>query len=90
MAKEKDDKKKDKITIRRMIGNVWYLIKYAGRYDRPLVLKIMLLNICLLTGMAVNDTFILREIINGLTGEAEFGEIMVYLVISLVLVVFLE
>ena len=59
----------EKITIRRMVGNVSYLLKYASKYDRPLIVKIMVLNILLLSGMAVNDTFILKMIINRLTGQ---------------------
>ncbi|MBQ4184982.1 MAG: ABC transporter ATP-binding protein [Saccharofermentanaceae bacterium] len=80
----------EKITIRRMVGNVSYLLKYAAKYDRPLIVKIMVLNILLLSGMAVNDTFILKMIINRLTGQYEFKEVIVLLLISLVLVVFLE
>ena len=80
----------EKITIRRMVGNVSYLLKYASKYDRPLIVKIMVLNILLLSGMAVNDTFILKMIINRLTGQYEFKEVIVLLLISLVLVVFLE
>ena len=85
-----DKKKENKITVRQMISNVMYLLKYAARYDKPLILKIMILNILLLTGMAVNDTFILKMIINRLTGKMQFKEIVILLLISLVLVVFLE
>ncbi len=93
MRKEDKKKRKDKeenISIRQMIKNVGYLIRYASRYDRPLIVKIMFLNIFLLSGMAFNDTFILKMIINGLIGKTEFSKIMVLLLISLVLVVFLE
>ncbi|MCR4748696.1 MAG: ABC transporter ATP-binding protein/permease [Lachnospiraceae bacterium] len=93
MRKEDKKKRKDKeenISIRQMIKNVGYLIRYASRYDRPLIVKIMFLNIFLLSGMAFNDTFILKMIINGLIGKTEFSRIMVLLLISLVLVVFLE
>ncbi|MBP5491219.1 MAG: ABC transporter ATP-binding protein [Clostridiales bacterium] len=89
-TRRKDKEKKEKITIRQMIRNVMYLIRYAGKYDRPLIVKIMVLNILLLSGMAANDTFILKMIINGLTGNMAFKNIMVLLLISLVLVVFLE
>ena len=90
ITRRKDKLKEEKITIREMIGNVTYLLKYAGRYDKPLILKIMILNILLLSGMAANDTFILKLIINGLTGNMAFKNIMVLLLISLVLVVILE
>lgn len=85
----KEDKK-DKITIRRLIGNVVYMIRYAAKYDKPLIMRIIILNVLLLSGMAVNDTFILKLIINGLTGKAEFSDIVGILLISLVLVMCLE
>ena len=56
--------KKDKITVGRLIGNVTYMIKYAAKYDRPLIIRIIILNVLLLSGLAVNDTFILNMIIN--------------------------
>ena len=90
LSRRKDKLKEEKITIREMIGNVSYLLKYAGKYDKPLILKIMILNIILLSGMAANDTFILKMIINGLTGNMEFKNIMILLLVSLVLVVVLE
>ena len=90
ISRRKDKLKQEKITIRQMIRNVMYLLKYAGKYDRPLILKIMILNILLLSGMAANDTFILKMIINGLTGNMAFRNIMILLLISLVLVVVLE
>ncbi len=89
-SQRKDKEKKEKITIRQLIRNVMYLLKYAARYEKSLILKIMILNILLLSGMAANDTFILKMIINGLTGDMEFKGIMILLLISLVLVVFLE
>ena len=89
-SRRKDKEKDEKITVRKMIGNVMYLLKYAARYDRPLVMKIMIFNILLLSGMAANDTFILKMIINRLTGKVEFNEIIILLLISLVLVVVLE
>lgn len=90
LSRRKDKLKEEKITIREMIGNVSYLLKYAGKYDKPLIMKIMILNILLLSGMAANDTFILKMIINGLTGNMEFKNIMILLLVSLVLVVVLE
>ena len=41
ITRRKDKLKEEKITIREMIGNVTYLLKYAGRYDKPLILKII-------------------------------------------------
>ena len=86
----KTNEKSEKITVRRLVGNVTYMIKYAAKYDKPLIIRIIVLNVLLLSGMAVNDTFILKMIINGLTGKAEFSDIVFILLISLVLVVCLE
>ena len=86
----KNNENKEKITIRRLIGNVTYMVRYAAKYDRPLIIRIIILNVLLLSGMAVNDTFILKMIINGLTGKARFEDIVVILLISLVLVMCLE
>ncbi|MBR5975754.1 MAG: ABC transporter ATP-binding protein [Clostridiales bacterium] len=83
-------KMEEKISIRTMIRNVTYLIRYAARYDRPLIARIMILNILLLSGMAANDTFILKLIINGLTGDMTFNRIMALLLISLLIVVSME
>lgn len=84
------DDRKEKITIRRMINNAAFMIRYAAQYDRPLIVKIILLNIFLKAGKAVNDTFILKMIINGLTGKTEVSSIVIILLISLALVVSLE
>ena len=84
MGKEKG------ISIRRIIQNTVFMIKYAARYDKPLIIKIMVLFVLSKAGKAVNDTFILKMIINGLTGKAEFSQIMTVLLISFVLVICLE
>ncbi|SCW50821.1 ATP-binding cassette, subfamily B [Ruminococcaceae bacterium YRB3002] len=83
-------KKKDSISIRRIIQNAVFMIKYAARYDKPLITKIIILFVLSKAGKAVNDTFLLKMIINGLTGKEEFAKIMTVLIISLVLVVCLE
>ena len=83
-------KNKEKISIGRIIKNTFFMIKYAAKYDRPLIVKIMLLFILSKAGKAVNDTFILKMIINSLTGKTAFSEIIAILLVSLVLVVCLE
>ena len=61
--RKKSKKKEEKITIRHMVSNVLYMVRYAAKYDKPLIIKIILLNVILRSGMAVNDTFILKMII---------------------------
>lgn len=82
--------KKVKVPIRRMIRNAVFMIKYAARYDKPLIIRIIILFVLSKAGMAANDTFILKIIINGLTGKTPFSEIVVVLIISLVLVICME
>ncbi|MBQ2183544.1 MAG: ABC transporter ATP-binding protein [Lachnospiraceae bacterium] len=86
MAKNKEDK----ISIRRLISNTAFMIKYAAKYDRPLIIKIFLMNLILKAAMSLNGTFILKMIIDGLTGKATFGDIAIILLISLALVVCIE
>lgn len=84
------DDKKNKISIKRMISNTIFMIKYAAHYDKPLITKIIVLYVLSKAGTAVNDTFILKMIINGLTGKTAFNKIVIVLCISFVLVVALE
>ena len=84
------DNKKNKISIKRMISNTIFMIKYAAHYDKPLITKIIILYVLSRAGSAANDTFILKMIINGLTGKTAFSKIVIVLCISFVLVVALE
>ena len=82
--------KKNTISIKRIITNAIFMIKYACRYDRKLVINIILLAIIIRAGSALNETFILRMIINALMGQAGFGDISMLLLISLALVFCIE
>ncbi len=84
------DNTKNKISIKRMISNTIFMIKYAAYYDKPLITKIIVLYVLSRAGSAANDTFILKMIINGLTGKTAFSKIVIVLCISFVLVVALE
>ena len=86
MAKNKEDK----ISIKRLISNTAFMIKYAAKYDKPLIVKIFLMNVILKSAMALNGTFILKMIIDGLMGKSDFGDIVIILLISLALVVCIE
>ncbi|MBO4243379.1 MAG: ABC transporter ATP-binding protein [Clostridiales bacterium] len=81
---------KQNISIKKIVQNASFMIRYAAKYDRSLIVKIILLNVFLRAGNAVNSTFILKMIINGITGKEEFSKIVVILVISLILVIALE
>ena len=66
------------------------MIKYASRYDRPLIIKIILLYVMSKGCSAINATFILKMIINGLNGKASLSELMIVLGISFILVICME
>ena len=82
--------KQESISIRRMIGNAAFMMRYAAKYDRPLVIRILLLSVLLKSGAAVTDTFILKMIINGVVGKTPFAEIAAVLLVSLILVFCIE
>ena len=86
MAKNKEDK----ISIKRLISNTAFMIKYAAKYDKPLIVKIFMMNVILKSALALNGTFILKMIIDGLMGKSDFGDIVIILLISLALVVCIE
>ena len=70
------DKKETSVSIRRIIQNTVFMIKYAAKYDRALINKIIVLFVASKAITALNDTFILKMIINGLTGKAEFSSLI--------------
>ena len=72
MAKNKEEK----ISIRRLISNTAFMIKYAAKYDRPLIIKIFIMNVLLKSAMALNGTFILKMIIDGLMGKSSFSDMI--------------
>ena len=72
-------KNKDKISIRRLISNTAFMIRYAAAYDKPLIIKIFIMNVILKSAMALNGTFILKMIIDGLMGKSGFEDIVVIL-----------
>ncbi len=67
MSKEK----KDKISMKRLISNVFYVVKYALRHDKKLPLS-YIVSQCVFRGIgAFIDTFLLMEIINVFTTTAD-------------------
>ena len=67
MSKEK----KDKISMKRLISNVFYVVKYALRHDKKLPLS-YIVSQCIFRGIgAFMDTFLLMEIINIFTTTAD-------------------
>ena len=48
------DKKETTVSIKRIIQNTIFMIKYAARYDKPLIIKIIALVVLSRAGKAVN------------------------------------
>lgn len=64
-------KKQDNLTIKRLISNVFYVLKYAFGHDRTMALSYMI-GRCIFLGMGTFiNTFLLMRIINILTTTAD-------------------
>lgn len=75
--------KQDKITIKRLVSNVFYVLKYAFRHDRTMALS-YIVGRCIFFGAGTfMDTFLLMEIINILTTTADITDIIKVLAVML-------
>lgn len=80
MSKEN---KKDKISIKRLISNVFYILKYVLRHDKKLPLS-YIISRCVFAGIgAYIDTFLLMEIINIFTTTADIESVIKVLALML-------
>ncbi len=78
--------KKEKLGMKRLISNVAYIMKYAYRHDKVMSAAYVI-SLCVNDGLgAFINTFILKEIIDTLTGGADIRRIVMLLGIQLVLV----
>ena len=81
----KISKKKDKITIKRLISNVIYVLKYAFRHDSFMAVS-YIVSRCFFMGAGVYmDTFLLKDIIDIFTTTADLGSVIKVLAVMLVL-----
>ena len=75
---------KDKISMKRLISNVLYVVKYAVRHDKKLPLS-YIVSQCVFRGIgAFIDTFLLMEIINILTTTADIVSVVKVLAVMLI------
>ena len=73
----------DKITIKRLISNVFYVLKYAFGHDRTMALS-YITGRCIFLGTGTfMDTFLLMRIINILTTTADIVSVIKVLAIML-------
>ena len=81
----KNEKKKDKIKMKRLISNVLYVVKYAFRHDKKLPLS-YIVSRCVFMGLgAFIDTFLLMQIIDIFTTTADVLSVVKVLAVMLVL-----
>ncbi len=84
----KNEKKKDKIKMSRLISNVFYVLKYAFRHDKKMALS-YIVSRCVFMGIgAFIDTFLLMEIINIFTTTADILSVVKVLAVMFVLYAF--
>ncbi|MBR4112151.1 MAG: ABC transporter ATP-binding protein [Ruminiclostridium sp.] len=84
----KNEKKKDKIKMTRLISNVFYVLKYAFRHDKKMALS-YIISRCVFMGIgAFIDTFLLMEIINIFTTTADILSVVKVLAVMFVLYAF--
>lgn len=79
------EKKTEKLGLKRLIGNVFYVFRYAYSHDRKMGTA-YIISQCIHTGMnTFINTYLLKEIIDTLTASADLERILWLLVIQLVL-----
>ncbi|MBO5376872.1 MAG: ABC transporter ATP-binding protein [Ruminiclostridium sp.] len=84
----KNENKKDKIKMSRLISNVFYVLKYAFRHDKKMALS-YIVSRCVFMGIgAFIDTFLLMEIINIFTTTADILSVVRVLAVMFVLYAF--
>ncbi|MBQ7781380.1 MAG: ABC transporter ATP-binding protein [Lachnospiraceae bacterium] len=77
--------KKEKIGMKRLISNVFYILKYALSHDRKMAVT-YIIGRCVFQGTgAFMDTFLLKEIIDILTTTANVRDIIGVLALMLIL-----
>lgn len=79
------NKKQDKITIKRLISNVIYVLKYSFQHDSLMAVS-YIVSRCIFYGVgAYMDTFLLKEIIDIFTTTADIESVIKVLAVMLAL-----
>ncbi|MGN0604078.1 MAG: ABC transporter ATP-binding protein [Oscillospiraceae bacterium] len=78
-------KKEEKVGIKRLVSNVFYVMKYACGYDRKMAVAYIASD-CVHSGFdTFINTFILKEIIDALTNGADVMTVVRLLIIQLLI-----
>ncbi len=84
MSKKKENKK-DNISMKRLISNVFYVLKYAFKHDKKMSLS-YIVSRCVFFGIGTFiDTFLLMEIINIFTTTSDISSVVKVLAVMFVL-----
>ncbi len=79
------NKGKEKISLKRLISNTFYVLKYAVSHDAKMVIA-YIVSQCVFNGLgAFIDTFLLKEIIDILTSDANVISVVRVLAVMLAL-----
>ena len=71
-----NESKKEKISMKRLVSNVFYVLKYALRHDKKMALS-YIVSRCVFVGIgAFIDTFLLMEIINIFISGADMASVI--------------
>ena len=79
------ENKKDKIKMKRLISNVFYVLKYAFRHDKKMALSYIVSRSVFMGIGAFIDTFLLMEIINIFTSTADISSVVMVLAVMFLL-----
>ncbi len=79
------ENKKEKISLKRLISNTFYVLKYAVSHDAKMVIA-YIVSQCVFNGLgAFIDTFLLKEIIDIFTADADVISVVRVLAVMLAL-----
>lgn len=82
--KKEKKAKKDKLTLKRLLSNVFYVLGYAWREDKKMMMLYTTGIICFIVGNAVVDTVFLKIIIDMITGDTPFYHILWFMLFYIV------
>lgn len=77
--------KKDKIGMKRLISNVFYIMKYTFRHDKVMAIAYILSQSIDVASYTIINTFLLKEVIDELLKGADIMNILRILAVMLVL-----
>lgn len=79
------EKGKEKISLKRLISNTFYVLKYAVRHDAKMIIA-FIAGLCVFNGLRTFiDTFLLKEIIDILAAGADVMSVVKVLAVMLAL-----